>query len=365
MFFSEEKALHEIRGSVFTRPPTTFDPVFGYRWNPGVFRFVRVIRGELVCDNLVRINSLGYHSHQDYAPGKPSPRGFRIIVLGDSFTNDLAVDEAWPDALQRLLRSRPEHGREIEVLGMPTDGGGLLNWYHTFKYRVLPEFDLDVLVLADWGDDLGRKFAVCHSTAAGVYWGTFEHADRPTTQAAFEQALPGMTKLYEVADDDAVEQLVTRLKVQARPGPWSPDDCRRQGGRIGLPPPGYRFSPQAFVDRYGAQRFEMLAEIVAECRQRNVRVIYCPMPSREGVLQLQEQPATLLHQAQGQGLCEHFGMDYFDGYEVFRDLDAEAVVGFLWLKYDGHWAKGASSLFALRLAEWLLARGILQGANHG
>lgn len=60
MFFSSQEEMHQIKGTVFDRPPTTFDPVLSYRWNPG-FRYVRVADGEIVCDLAPAINNEGFH----------------------------------------------------------------------------------------------------------------------------------------------------------------------------------------------------------------------------------------------------------------------------------------------------------------
>ena len=167
MFFTDKSALAEISGSTFSKPPTSYDALTGYRWNTGTVRFVRVIHGELIVDNLVRFNNYGHHASYDYVPQKPSARAFRFVVLGDSFTNDQAVSTGWPERLQELLRSRPETGRSVEVYEFSTDGGGLLNWYATFRDQLLPNFEFDALIIADWGNDLERQFAISHSTPQG------------------------------------------------------------------------------------------------------------------------------------------------------------------------------------------------------
>ena len=135
MFFSDAKEMTEIEGTVFNSPPTTFDPLLGYRWNQGI-RFTRVANGEIVCDTRPKMNGQGFHCSFEYEKSKPSGRAFRFIAIGDSFTNDLACGEAWPETLHRFLRSRYEHGVDVQVYGMPTDGGGLLNWY---TVRILPQ----------------------------------------------------------------------------------------------------------------------------------------------------------------------------------------------------------------------------------
>lgn len=64
-------------------------------------------------------------------------------------------------------------------------------------------------------------------------------------------------------------------------------------------------------------------------------------------------------QIESEGLCQHFGLDYFDGYGIFDGIDPEAIVDLYWLKYDDHWVLATSDLFALKLAEWFALNNII------
>ena len=339
MFFTSPDEMHEIAGTVFSRPPTTFDPVLSYRWNPG-FRYVRVAKGEIVCDLAPAINNEGFHCSFDYRHEKEDKRTFRFIVLGDSFTNDLAVNEAWPETLQYLLQSRAEHGINIEVYGMPTDGGGLPNWLTTLKEFIVPDYEFDGLIVADWGDDLSRDWVVSHSTEDGLYWDRTDLKERPASHAEMEAGFGDMERLYEVRPNSEIDELVAKLREHASPKRLTPSDCESTPE---LAPADCDFSPEAFAERYSQERFDMFAEIVEICRQRKAPVIYSPLPTRPEVLFLQKnRQATLYRQAQGEGLCKHFGIAYFDGCGVFGHVSPQSLIDLYWLKYDGHWSKAAS-----------------------
>ena len=361
MFFDDAKDMKEIEGTVFSAPPTAFDPVTGYRWLGGGIRMVRVIRGEVVIDNVFDANSHGYHCTHEYRPARGSDRTFRFIALGDSFTNCINQTRAWPETLQELLRGRPDHGLDVEVYGMPSDGGGLLNWHAIFTGQILPQFDFDALIIADWGDDLGREFIVSHSTQEAVLLDRWPAADRPRTQEDFERLLPEMQKLYDVADGERVERFVANLTANAAPAPVSPEDYCPKGpseawkDMAAAAPADYAFSPEVFIERFGRGRWDMLSEIAAVCGQRGAPIIYSPLPSRQGLLRIRKEGVKLLHQAQAEGISRHFALEYFDGYQAFEGISPEAIVDFHWLKHDGHWAAGAN-LYALKLAEWLMAR---------
>jgi len=359
MFFTSQEEMHQIKGTVFDRPPTTFDPVLSYRWNPG-FRYVRVADGEIVCDLAPAINNEGFHCSFDYHHEKRDERTFRFIVVGDSFTNDLAVNEAWPETLQYLLQSRAEHGVNVEVYGMPTDGGGLPNWLTTLKEFVIPNYEFDGLIIADWGDDLSREWVVCHSTQEGLFWHRVDIKERPADQAEMEGMFGDMQKLYEVRPGAEIDELVAKLREHARPKPQKPGDYESTPE---LAPEGYEFSPEAFAERYSEERFEMFAEIVEICRQREAPVIYSPLPTRPEVLFPQKNGnARLYRQAQGEGLCRHFDIAYFDGCSVFNHIRPQSLTDLYWLKYDGHWSKAASLQYALSLADWIIAERIVPKA---
>ncbi|MDP6112148.1 MAG: hypothetical protein QGG53_09810 [Planctomycetota bacterium] len=349
MFFTDPKEMNKIRGTVYNRPPVTFDPILSYRWNPGI-RVVRVAQGEIVFDSSPKINNEGFHCSYDYHREKRE-RTFRFIVLGDSFTNDLAVDEAWPETVQHLLRSRPEHATGIEIYGMPTDGGGLPNWYSTLKEYLLPHFEFDGLLIADWGDDLARQWVVSHSNEESMFWDRVDIKERPGSLEEVESNLGNMPKLCEVKTDSEIDQLVSQLKQHANPKSQTPDECE---GNVELAPEDFEFSPAQFTERYSPDRFDMLSEMVELCREHSKVMVYSPLPTRSEVLHLIQNPAIpLFRQSQGEGLCRHFGIHYFDGCSVFNHINPRTLIDLYWLKYDGHWSKAASLQYALALAEWM------------
>ena len=336
-------------------PPSVFDPILSYRWNRNT-RFVRVANGEIVRDTVPHINNEGFHCSFDYIRQKPNDRTFRFIALGDSFTNDLALERAWPETLHHLLRSRPEHGITVEVYGMPTDGGGLPNWYTTLHEYVLPQFDFDGLIIADWGDDLDRDWVICHSTDTAMLWDRVDISQRPSSLAELD--LASLPVCYHVQPAEAIDRLVARLRRHAAPKAVTAAEMTARDPEIAAP--DYAFSEDVFSRRHTAARYAQLAAIVSTCRQRNVPVIYSPLPERGELLHLAAHPEQRLYrQAQGAGLCEHFGIRYFDGCNVFRDVPADVLLDFYWLKYDGHWAQGASTHYALSLAEYIIRAGIV------
>ena len=99
---------------------------------------------------------------------------------------------------------------------------------------------------------------------------------------------------------------------------------------------------------------------MAMCKERGIKVIYSKLPSREDVYYLIDNPgAKTFRQAEGEWIARHFGVMWFDGLSIFADLPATSIRDFYWLKYDGHWNQGASTYYALRLADWIISEGIV------
>jgi hypothetical protein len=350
------KPLRSADGTFFSAPPAEFDPIMGYRWLRGPIRLLRVMNGELITDSTCSGNNYGYNCSYDFTPKKPSRRTYRLVVLGDSFTAGLNMPLSWPQRLQQLLRSRPDRWHEVQVYPFAIDGGGLVNWYSVFVNQILPEFEFDGLIIASWYEDLGRKWIVLNADSTGMYILTCDYNNRPQSREAFEAARPRMRKLYNMSSNDEIAQMVDRISQKSEPTPLNAEYyCKEWTGESELAPPGYAFSTDVFVKRYGTEPLTMFTRIVDECRKCSVPIIFCSVPTRQGLLRAKRAEGSLLHRAESEGLSRRFGLQYFDAYGVFEDIDARSIVDLYWLKYDAHWGQTASDLFALKLAE-LIAR---------
>ena len=359
-------------GTFCSAPAAAFDPVMGYRWLPGPTRVIRVTHSNLVFDNTFGGNNYGSHCQYNFTPKKPSPRTFRFVVLGDSYTAGIYMPITWPEVLQQLLRSRTEWRRDVQVYPFPIDGGGLLNWHSEFMHEILPEFEFDGLIIASWYENLARDWMVFHGGQTGLYLKTFGYDERPKSREEFEKIRPTMGKFGEARDNREIQQIVDQVR-QLRPPPVPKAQCPKElcchsdnnlycepWTRESEPAPAdYAFSEDAFIKRYSTRRLSLLSEMINACRERHAPVIFCAVPTRQGVLRVKKTGCVLLHRAESEGLCRHFGLNYFDGYAIFDGIDAEAVHSLYWLKYDTHWGFAASQLFALKLAEFITRKGIV------
>jgi hypothetical protein len=96
-------------------------------------------------------NSMGFLDH-DHTVEK-IPNTFRIIVLGDSFTDDSCVknEDVWPKKLERLL-NMSNFSLEFEVLNMGRGGAGTWKEVEIFKKYGL-QFQPDMVILQYFYDD--------------------------------------------------------------------------------------------------------------------------------------------------------------------------------------------------------------------
>lgn len=104
------------------------DKYIGWRGNPEVER--NYTKGRVV--EYVRRNSHGFKDKErTYEKGRDV---FRIVVLGDSYTEALQVpiEKTFPYILEKRLNS--ESGKRYEVLNLGISGFGTAQEYLTFKY---------------------------------------------------------------------------------------------------------------------------------------------------------------------------------------------------------------------------------------
>ncbi len=130
----------------------------------------RVVRNEEI-DNLVRINSTGFHDAEharDAAPGT-----LRVLAVGDSFTAAIhvAVERGWTQTLERELGGKL--GRPVEVINLGIGGTGTETHLRLLEQYV-PVYRPDVVVLAFYRNDVRdlrrkRRHMSCHEDYVLVY----------------------------------------------------------------------------------------------------------------------------------------------------------------------------------------------------
>lgn len=341
--------------TVISAPAVKFDPLLGFRWRPGSSRIMRVINKEVVFDYEFTMNRQGFHSKRDYQYRKPQGT-YRVIVLGDSFTNEIYQDP-WIDTMNSMSKTQ---NKNIEWYAFGIEGGGLHNWHQIFFKEIVPNYEFDAVVLAGYEDNLGRGFTIFDATEAHIAIGRFP--DTPKSNADFQKNFrPRMgngMKIVPAEKFSGLKRDLTSFNFEWRPlrayltrylvkKIFSDSSSKSNRGAFEYTA---EMTPARVFEtarqKYSAKYMEFLTQIAWYCRKNNRRIILASVPDRDLLRSYLGKPHPLnRHQLEFIGLAKYLGIEYFDGYRVFDDIHKSRVPE-MYLKYDGHWSYPGATRFA-------------------
>ena len=113
---------------------------------------------EIIWDQKIKCNNVGYISKRDYTYKKNKKKTKRYIVLGDSFSSAEFNDQSWVDYVQDNLK-----GTNIELYSFSLSGIGLQNWYNIYFKEILPKYEFDGIIFAFLSSDWQRPFTIFHT----------------------------------------------------------------------------------------------------------------------------------------------------------------------------------------------------------
>lgn len=361
---------------VFTQPCAVYDSVRGYRWLDQKARVAKVARGTVVFDQKIQPNNEGWIDQKDFSFTKKDSNSQRWIVFGDSYTGSEFLSETWVDVAQTSLNSRIQTDSPPELYNFGIDGGGLWNWHSTFFGELVPKYEFDGIVLAVYGNNFDRDFAIFHQTDSVAWFKYFPK--KPTSQIDFEENfLPEMDHSADIISESKLNLELEKAKLQEE---------KRKSGRIHFTFPDLFFlmrmhdhyqlfnykqrkqeyqemygssknhklenyAKENFVDRYGELKWKMLTEVVEYCQANRKQIIFASVPDEQG-LHFNKRGDFTMVQGEINWLANHFETKYFDGYAAFEEIPDEELNQYF-LKYDMHWNKYGASHFGQKFAKWL------------
>ena len=375
VFFVREGFTAAQAITVYDRPCAAFDPVAGYRWQPGVARILRIVGNEVAYDQRFRANNCGYISSRDYTYRKPRRDVKRIVVLGDSFSAGDYLSVPLPDRLHELLQSgMQEEPIRYEVYSFALPGQGLQNWHSIFFREIAPKYEFDAVIIACYLGDFARAFTIFHHTQDRAYFGRFP--DPPKTADGFRaRCLPRMTVYAQIQSGQTMDRMVAAVRAGRDPG-WrwpgvnlyatrllyrrvrnlvganvATDQTRRLQGIAEGCEPCAMISREQLNEAYGG-RLVMLWEMLEYCKRRRVPVLLVSIPSREACMARARRcgAGQNVHQLELLSIAKLYGVEYFDGYKAFAGEAPETIDSVYWLRLDGHWSQEGSDLLAEALA---------------
>ena len=161
-------------------------------------------------DNIVHINSLGFHDVERVA--RPDPEASRILAVGDSFTAAVSVGipQGWTQTLERELRSKG-HG-DVEVVNLGVSGSGT-DAHSKMIWRFAQLFEPEIGILAfHWTDVPDMRLHRRYRKNYGRYFLIFEDEDqRRAIEAYIDENGPSAISWWLFTHSYVFRVLSTRL----------------------------------------------------------------------------------------------------------------------------------------------------------
>ena len=348
------------------KPFTDYHELRGYYYT-GPVHMATIIKGELEFDKKFKPNNFGFSSHHDYSYKKQDSSMYRIMVLGDSFSDACFLDQPWADKLQEILKQK---GKNIEVYNFSYSGNGLINWYQILNKEILPKYEFDCIIFANFADDLSRKFNIQYLKEKYML-GSFDTIPSGVAdfKANYEPRMKDLSSIkgyrYEmIADAQAFDKRKFELLAQSK--------LVDTDGHLKKPEPyilnflindiigTWRFrnftdpviTYDDVVNKFGEDRIKLLASMVDTCKQLNKRVVLASIPFKFTAL-THKKNANNQHQQECRLLADKMQIEYFDGYDIFLDIPEKSRKDY-WLIHDGHWNSKGSDLFGEKISQLFL-----------
>jgi lysophospholipase L1-like esterase len=307
----------------------------------------------------VRINSLGFRDGE-FAIPKP-PGTFRILALGDSFTEGLQVHDG-ETFTARMTTALSTPQRPVEVLNLGVSGYGTadaLALLRVYGPRLEPDLVLLFVCLAN---DVANNVAspLCHREGDRLVCGLPEPPDpRRLAISHLRSRLAASSQLYQLLRLATAHPFFARIGLRAELEQTPPE---RPFGRD-----QYREPPPAYVrDGFDLTR-DMLGELRDAAKELGAETWVVLVPVREqiwdrewnAILASDARPETLVRDALQRALgdrARELGLVVVDLYDAFRTHNGAGET--LYWRIDAHYDAAGHALTADEVVAALRARGL-------
>lgn len=302
----------------------------------------------------IKINSRGLRDHE-YAYEKPE-NTFRILVLGDSFTEAFQVhmDDSFPKLIENRLNN--ESAGEVQVINAGASGYGTDNELLFYRHEGL-KYEPDIVLLALYiGNDIRNN------------WYKLENQDAGGTQ-----------KPYFVPEGDGLairefpffrqESLFSRVKmflnIHVRLYSFLRETKNNLRHRDSLEKAGMPIDFNLFKESYSSEwdnawkvTKALLLKLNTEVKQKNARLYVVLIPSQmqvhkniweEQKIQFEKMQNTVWDMDKPNRILDDFlarnDIAYIDLLPDYRKFSAR-IGKELYLRSDGHWNEAGHKLAA-------------------
>jgi len=361
--------LNDPQIGALNKPCVKYDEVRGYKYACGNIRLTKVVGGAVVYDRCFTPNNAGYVSKNNYLFQKNDNNVYRYIILGDSYTAAPFLDVPWPDRLQEHF-SNDTTDIEYEFYAFALDGWGISNWHRVFMNEVIPFYDFDALIIAIFGDNLNRDFLVMHSDENNLYSTYLDYL--PDKSFIPEEKMAEWHISGSIINEVELNKMLSQKGFSTSNNTVRPnlyvlmafhemirkmefDHKRRLGLRkmLGKHPSAIKADFDThFFEKYGAQKWTYLYDIIRFCKENDKDVVLASVPHPEIVKRNVYNGEVSVLQQELFFLADTFGLVFFDAYPVFEQLSFSEL-GKHYLSNDGHWNQNGADLFAFHLYVFL------------
>lgn len=351
--------------NAFNKSCASYNPLVGYKWKPSErCRMVRVDAGEVLYDNKFSTNNMGYISKYNYSNSKKDTAVKRFMVLGDSFTSGEFIETPWPDKIQELLNK--DSINNVEIYSFGVNGGGLANWCAVFFNEIVPIYEFDGVIIADFKDDLFRDYMVFHMDGEFAYTGYLN--ELPDSNSSMDDRIKNnFSKTFYILDDSIIDEMIRNRNELSFFHPTIPS--LHVVTRISQAISSYYYqhfveskvianstSMEEWMNLYYGKKLDRLDQIIHHCRKKNKQIILASIPTKQGASRTDFENRGMtktIHQLELEFIAGKHGIPYFDSYPDFQQLSDSAKDAH-WLKYDGHWNQKGADLFANKFHNYFL-----------
>jgi hypothetical protein len=351
---------NSYRVPLFNSPSARADSISGYRWSKDSVKVLKIGRNEMEYVNTFAGNNAGFYSHRDYQHRKPDSSAYRILVLGDSFTDAYFLATPWAERWEAIMNAR---GKNVEIYSFGINGGGLINWHQLFLKELMPQYEFDAVVLAIFGNDLDRPFFSMHHDRDEVFLKYFDSLPGPDFRKELLQSegLPNVLsadqwenifrlynqKLSWSSADFFVLHAVVNAAVNLQ-GKWTGHSDQLRFVERFIVPSKEPITEAILHEKYGTKLLH-LEDILSNCAARGKEVYFFCVPEQQGAL-LSAAGRTPQIVKELAFLANMYGVPFWNGYLPYQHLSEEEIAKHF-MRHDGHWNQTGSDFFSRNIPD--------------
>lgn len=353
-----------IQLPLFNAPVAKFDSVTGYKWLQQETNVIKISGNKIEYINSFKGNNKGYHADKDYFFQKPSDT-YRIMVLGDSFTDAYFLASPWTERWEKQLNQEND---QFEVYNFGINGGGIVNWHRIFFREIVPHYTFDAVVLAVFGNDLQRDFFFMHHEANQALLGyadasqldqfdsILQHAERYNSIITDTQ-WSRIKEIYErpinwkTADFLSLEWVYNKVALLMKSA-QEPAGLKRVVEEYILP--DKQSVHLASIEQKYEDKLILLSEIIQYSKVNDKDVFILCIPEMAGArISLSGMKPQIA--AELEMLAKKHEVHFWSGYSAYSKADT-SLPNRHFMVPDGHWNQKGADFFADAIPDTLLSK---------